>query len=98
MDPSVTVEIYDQFPTDCRRKLTATARRELNDLLVRLQANPYEPKLQRECLLHEDELFEFPLDGGLSIYWKVTDAKVSVTDLSGITVWLVKIARSSRVK
>jgi len=98
MAPQVTIEIYDEFPTDSRRKLTAKARSELNALFERLQANPYEPKLQRECLLHEDNVFEFALDGGQSIYWKVTDANASVTDLSGITVWLLKIAASSKIK
>jgi hypothetical protein len=94
---AVTLEIYDEFPYDVVHRLTPKARSEVKSLLAALQSNPYDPSLQRRCRLHEGGLFEYPLDGGFSIYWRVREANISVTDVAGMTVWLVKIAASSKV-
>ncbi len=96
MDAGITIEIYDEFPYDFVHKLTPEAQSEVKALLAELQANPYDPTLQKQCLLHENDLFEYPLDGGFSIFWRVRDRSPSVTDVAGITVWLLKIARSSK--
>ena len=90
------METYDEFPDDFV-KLTGKAQAELDALLLRVQANPYEPALQRECILHEGDLFEYPLDGGVSIFWRVHHPSLSVTELE-MTVWLIKIARTSKAK
>jgi hypothetical protein len=96
MDAGVTIEIYDEFPYDFVHKLTPRAQSEVKALLATLQASPYDPALQRRCLLHESDLFEYPLDGGFSIFWRVRDRNLSVTDVTGMTVWLLKIARTSK--
>jgi len=96
MDAGITIEIYDEFPYDFVHKLTPKAQSEAKALLAELQANPYDPNLQRQCLLHESDLFEYPLDGGFSIFWRVRDRNLSVADVTGMTAWLLKIARSSK--
>lgn len=96
MDAGITIEIYDEFPHDFVHKLTPKAQSEVKALLATLQTNPYDPSLQRHCLLHDGDLFEYPLDGGLSIFWRVRDRSLSVTDVTDMTVWLLEIARSSK--
>jgi len=96
MDAGITIEIYDEFPYDFVHKLTPEAQSEVKALLAALQTNPYDPALQRQCLLHDGDLFEYPLDGGFSIFWRVRDRNLSITDVSGMTVWLLKVARSSK--
>jgi hypothetical protein len=94
MSVGVAIEIYENFPEDFLHRLTPKAQEEVKVLLARLQVNPYEPQLQRECALHDGELFEYPLDGKLSIFWRVQDSNLSVTN-PRMTIWLDKIARSS---
>jgi len=96
MDAGITIEIYDEFPYDFVHKLTPEAQSEVKALLAALQTNPYDPALQRQCLLYDGDLFEYPLDGGFSIFWRVRDRNLSITDVSGMTVWLLKVARSSK--
>jgi hypothetical protein len=96
MDAGITIEIYDEFPDDFVHKLTPEAQSEVKALLAALQANPYDPTIQRHCLLHESDLFEYPLDGEFSIFWRIRDRSLSVTDVTGMTVWLLKVARSSK--
>ncbi len=96
MAASIPIEIYDEFSDDFV-KLTDEAQSEVKDLLVQLQDNPYEPELQKQCFLHDGERFEYPLDGGVSIFWKVHHPSLSVTKLK-MTVWLEKIAPTSKLK
>jgi mRNA-degrading endonuclease RelE of RelBE toxin-antitoxin system len=65
----VPIIIYDDFAADWH-KLGSEAQAQVKQLLRTLQVNPYEPNVQRKCLLH-GERFEYPLDGGYSIFWKV---------------------------
>jgi len=87
------VEIYDAFGTDFQ-KLSASEKQQVGSLLEALRTNPYEPELQKKCLLHREEVFEYPLDGGHSVFWKVYYPSLSVTELSG-KVHILAIERRS---
>ena len=64
--------------------------------VVQLQANPYDPALQEECLLHEEGRLEYPLHGGKSIPL-IQDQSLSVTELN-MEVWLLAVDRSTAPK
>lgn len=69
-DASAEVRVgYDTF-TDDVLALSAGAQAELDDLIARLEW-PYDPPLQRACILHEDDLYEFPLSDGSRVFWVV---------------------------
>jgi hypothetical protein len=91
----IEIAIYDQFEADYSEKLTRQARDELKALLLRLQDNPYEPGLQRRCIIHDDEVFEYALDGGYSLFWKVHHPSLTITELN-MRVLLVAIERTSK--
>jgi hypothetical protein len=93
----IKIEIYDDFAADYQKELSTKARGELKTLLAQLQANPYEPSVQKKCILHEDEVFEYPLSGGYSIFWKVHRPSLSITALD-MTVFLLAIERTSTKK
>ncbi|MFZ0313689.1 MAG: hypothetical protein WAL85_13355 [Candidatus Korobacteraceae bacterium] len=97
MAGQIEIEIYDDFPADYQEKLSTKARAELKTLLAQLQVNPYEPSLQKKCILHEDEVFEYPLSGGYSILWKVHHPGLSITALD-MKVFLLAIERTSKKK
>lgn len=90
----IPIIIYDQFPADWKH-LTGAEKAACKALLRSLQSNPYSPELQRKCILHEDELFEYPLTDGRSIFWKVRHPSLSITELN-MEVLLVAIDRTSR--
>lgn len=96
MPGKVEVVIYDQFEADWK-KLTPKARAEGKILLAQLQENPYEPSLQRKCTIHDGELFEYALDGGYSLFWKVHHPSLSITELN-MQVLLVAIDPTSKSK
>jgi hypothetical protein len=93
----IQIEIYDDFPADYQEKLSTKSREELKTLLAQLQVNPYEPSLQKKCILHGDEVFEYPLSGGYSILWKVHHPGLSITALD-MKVFLLAIERTSKKK
>jgi hypothetical protein len=63
------VRPYDDFPDDVE-DLCADCQAELDELLTRLEW-PYDPSLQRACILHEDEIFEYRLAHGSRVFWEV---------------------------
>jgi len=65
-------------------------------LAGRVTDQPYDPALQRQCLLYDGDLFEYPLDGGFSIFWRVRDRNLSITDVSGNDRLAAEVARSSK--
>jgi hypothetical protein len=90
----IIIEIYDEFPHDFLHVLNKKARSETKALIGKLSANPYDPTLQKASILHEGERFEYALDGGLSIFWRVQDRAPSITE-QNLTVWLEKIGAST---
>ena len=69
MRDEVDIIIYDDFAADWQ-KLGREAQAQGKELLRTLQVNPYDPNVQRKCILH-GERFEYPLEGGYSIFWRV---------------------------
>ena len=69
MPGKTVISIYDDFASDFL-SLGDQAQAEVEQLLRTLQVNPYDPGIQRRSFLHDDK-FEFPLDGGYSIFWKI---------------------------
>ena len=84
----VHIIIYDDFADDWN-SLESEAQAQGKALFTTLQFNPYEPELQRKCIIH-DELFEYPLQGGYSIFWKVHTLSILKME-----VLVVAIDRSS---
>ncbi len=93
----IQIEIYDDFAPDYQEKLSTKAREELKTLLAQLQINPYEPSVQKKCILHQREVFEYPLSSGYSIFWKVHHPVLSITALD-MQVFLLAIERTSTKK
>jgi hypothetical protein len=69
MRDEIQIEIYDGFASDFL-PLEPQARDEVKALFKILQVNPCDPNVQRRVYLHGQK-FEFPLEGGYSIFWKV---------------------------
>jgi mRNA-degrading endonuclease RelE of RelBE toxin-antitoxin system len=92
----IEIAIYDEFGADWK-KLTPKARAEGKALLAQLQDDPYEPNLQRRCIIHDDEVFEYALGGGYSLFWKVHHPSLSITELN-MQVLLVAIDPTSKPK
>jgi hypothetical protein len=67
---------YDDFWTHYWQ-VTSRARSQIEALLKILEVNPYDPDLQRKCLIH-GERFEYELDGGYSIIWSVHQVRYSI--------------------
>lgn len=70
MPNEVPIIIYDDFAADYGR-LESESQDQVKELLRILQNNPYDPDMQRKCLPHDDDRFEYPLSGGYSIFWRV---------------------------
>ena len=69
MPHEIYVQIHRDVASDFVR-LSDKAQDQVRALLLTLQVNPYDPEIQRHSFIH-DELFEYPLDGGYSIFWSV---------------------------
>ena len=68
MPNRIPIEPYDDFFSECGQ-LTSKAQSQIYELLKILGVNPYEPNLQRKCLIHGDgERFEYEVDGGIRFF------------------------------
>lgn len=90
MPHKIYVHIYRDFGSDFVR-LNDKARDQVKALLETLQENPYDPDIQRDSFVH-DERFEYPLDGGYSIFWSVNHFDNSIMRMD---IFVVAIERRS---
>ena len=74
MGDRIPINIYDDFASDFL-SLGDKGQAEAEAVLRVLQVNPYDRNIQQKSFLH-GETFEYPLDGGYSIFWKVHHSSI----------------------
>ncbi len=82
------MEVWETFGDDWAA-LPQDVRKAMASFLERLQANPYDPDIQKKAAIGDQDRFAYELPKGYVLYWRVDCESLSISKLDQVKITLL---------